>query len=374
MICRSLITIFGVCSARLTQRAALLAILTFIPSFVFAEVEKNDAPAASTPMIDDSTISPPMPKKPPVRAELLANRALAAQLTTNNENDSEIVWLGQDSNAYLGLYLAEFSGNTIGSALILHDNQQHPDWPGLVHTLRTTLPANGWSTLSISIPYFDISIPLPEREIAAQTTTESTVPPQKTETTEATGETDDQTAAVEDSAPNLMESASNAIDTTSAQANTSDNMTESAEYSREQIPDIVDQRIREGIADLQQRSPQPVIVIAIGLSASWAANKAKAMRVKNIRGLVIIDPSKPPHLDGYNIGLDTVDLKIPILDITPAKQQRTLAYKRIRIAKQARHPSFQQRVITGASGNLSQFEHHVVMSIRGWGNRNFLPK
>lgn len=354
------------------QTAALFVILTVTPFLVHAETATTDstegsAPDMPPPSNEISAPSPPSP--PPIRSELLANRILAAQLTASEQDDSEIVWLGEGDDTYLGLFLPDYSGNIIGSALILHDNQQHPDWPGLVHTLRTSLPANGWSTLSISMPYFDLSAPLPEREIPPpHTETEAPLP-----SNEDPGETSDDTSP-ETAAPiNLMESASAAIDQSMGNSEASP-LSDSLEYTRDQVPSIVDQRIREGISHLQGRNPQPVIVIAIGLSASWAANKAKTMRVKDIRGLVIVDPSQPPYLEGFHIGLDTADLKIPVLDIAPADDQRSQAYKRIRIAKQARHPWFQQRVITGSSGNLSSFEHHVVMTIRGWGNRNFLPK
>ena len=85
-------------------------------------------------------------RKPPVRAELTANRALAQELKLHGLNDNEVLWLGEGKNQFLGLMTPDFSGLPLGNILILHDNQQHPDWPGTIHALRTERPKNGWST------------------------------------------------------------------------------------------------------------------------------------------------------------------------------------------------------------------------------------
>jgi len=41
---------------------------------------------------------------------------------------------------------------TKGAAIIMHGRGYHPDWPELVHPLRTDLPESGWHTLSIQMP------------------------------------------------------------------------------------------------------------------------------------------------------------------------------------------------------------------------------
>lgn len=68
---------------------------------------------------------------------------------------SNVTWLTTASKeAFLALYRANQSGQNKGSILILHDQGQHLNWPGLLQHLRTELPHHGWSTLSIALPPF----------------------------------------------------------------------------------------------------------------------------------------------------------------------------------------------------------------------------
>lgn len=69
-----------------------------------------------------------------------------------------------DGPAIPALYLEQTTAASQGGALILHDSAQHPDWPRIVHELRTFLPDAGWSTLSISLPPPPPS-PVPRRSI-----------------------------------------------------------------------------------------------------------------------------------------------------------------------------------------------------------------
>lgn len=59
-----------------------------------------------------------------------------------------------DSNGvrFQALYRPDTSGYPRGGAIILPPLNAHPDWPGVVHLLRTTLPEFGWSTLSLQLP------------------------------------------------------------------------------------------------------------------------------------------------------------------------------------------------------------------------------
>jgi len=59
-----------------------------------------------------------------------------------------------DSNGvrFQALYRPDTSGSPRGGAIILPPLNAHPDWPGVVHQLRTTLPEFGWATLSLQLP------------------------------------------------------------------------------------------------------------------------------------------------------------------------------------------------------------------------------
>lgn len=43
-------------------------------------------------------------------------------------------------------------GRPRGGVILLHGRDMHPDWPGVIHTLRTGLPEHGWETLALQLP------------------------------------------------------------------------------------------------------------------------------------------------------------------------------------------------------------------------------
>jgi len=380
MNCRCLNTFF--------YALILLVVQSITPNlntpFFAAETDAPIDPASSTdPALapngfnNDIEKAPPRElRKPPVRAELTANKALAQELTLLGLNDSEVLWLGEGKKRYLGLITPDFSGTPVGNILILHDNQQHPDWPGNVHALRTELPKNGWSTLSISVPYFDVRVPLPKREekpVVMQKSAAATEEEEKNKMNAADG---DEETSDDEEPKNTMESASEAVEAREIASQNlkktgEDKPPPSVEYPKEEIPNIVEQRIRDGISTLQEQNALPIVVIATGLSATWAINKLSQMQSNDIKGLVIIDPVIPIGIDGFNIEKDIADLKIPILDIIPTTGQRSSAKQRSRIMKKTGNRLYQQRVITGSALNIGQQSHQVVMSVRGWWKRHF---
>ena len=59
----------------------------------------------------------------------------------------------------LALYAENEAPRRIGGAILVHDVGGHPDWPGVIATLRRRLPPGGWSTLSVQMPLPDRSRP-----------------------------------------------------------------------------------------------------------------------------------------------------------------------------------------------------------------------
>ena len=65
--------------------------------------------------------------------------------------DGEAELLKAGDTEFLAIFTeAEDPGSN--AALVLHGMGAHPDWPQVVYPLRTGLPANGWSTLSLQMP------------------------------------------------------------------------------------------------------------------------------------------------------------------------------------------------------------------------------
>lgn len=53
---------------------------------------------------------------------------------------------------FTAIFLEQRSDTPRGGVILLHDQGTHPDWPELIHPLRTALPDVGWSTLSLQLP------------------------------------------------------------------------------------------------------------------------------------------------------------------------------------------------------------------------------
>lgn len=296
-------------------------------------------PPAQTEPAAATTEAPPVLKAPPVREETRRSKVLEEQLK-RVDKETEVIWLGEGDSQFLGLFLADHSGATFANALILHDNLQHPDWPGVVHELRTVLAAHGWNTLSIAMPDYRLLPQLPA----------------------------DSTATPVDPAAAPSPAASAPQNTAPADPTVIPVEEKSVEYLPEQVPDEVDRRARAGSELLRQKSPKPMVVIAIGLSAGFAAKKAQTMLIKDIAGLVIIDPVQPRDAD-FNTDLDAMDLRIPILDIAPEFFPRTDPVVRLHSAGRARQNQFEQRIVRGARPDFSTQENAVIKAVRGWGER-----
>ena len=117
----------------------------------------------------------------------------------------------------------------------------------------------------------------------------------------------------------------------------------------------------------------PIIIIAIGSSATWIAQQAHEMRMKDIAGLVIIDPVKLPDSD-TNPNEDVAGLRIPVLDIAPEYNARTPPIERKKNARRQSRKTYEQHIVMGSGPGFSQSEPQVVKKIRGWAKRVILDK
>ncbi|ETX10444.1 hypothetical protein MUS1_14505 [Marinomonas ushuaiensis DSM 15871] len=72
----------------------------------------------------------------------LKNRQLTHQLDTLEAN----------GDPFLTLYQPSLTSSTQGCVIILHSDNEHPDWPDAVAPLRNALPEHSWCTISIEVP------------------------------------------------------------------------------------------------------------------------------------------------------------------------------------------------------------------------------
>ncbi len=74
--------------------------------------------------------------------------------------DGEPCPLKAGDTGFFGIYTEASDGPTGRAVILLHGMGAHPDWPEVVHPLRTGLPEHGWATLSIQLPVLANDAPL----------------------------------------------------------------------------------------------------------------------------------------------------------------------------------------------------------------------
>lgn len=67
----------------------------------------------------------------------------------------EAVWLEVGDEKILALSTEHTTARAKGGAIIVHGIGAHPNWPEVVHPLRSQLPDHGWMTLSVQMPILE---------------------------------------------------------------------------------------------------------------------------------------------------------------------------------------------------------------------------
>ncbi|MGD8546893.1 MAG: alpha/beta fold hydrolase [Thiohalophilus sp.] len=67
----------------------------------------------------------------------------------------EAVWLDVGNEKVLSLVTEQTTEQAKGGAIVVHGIGAHPNWPEVIHPLRSRLPEQGWTTLSIQMPILE---------------------------------------------------------------------------------------------------------------------------------------------------------------------------------------------------------------------------
>jgi predicted alpha/beta-fold hydrolase len=68
----------------------------------------------------------------------------------------KITWLKTKTKSFLALYTETEGKENLGTAIILHSANGHPNQKKLIHPLRTYLPEHNWATLSLQMPVLGV--------------------------------------------------------------------------------------------------------------------------------------------------------------------------------------------------------------------------
>jgi len=83
--------------------------------------------------------------------DLLREQRIAAEVEAAIQTGKPVRLQAGDVE-FMAIYAGAESDVIRGGVIILHGQGAHPDWPDVIHPLRTELPLHGWETLSIQMP------------------------------------------------------------------------------------------------------------------------------------------------------------------------------------------------------------------------------
>lgn len=367
-------------------RFSATCLLALILPALMLSARAEEPPAE--PAVPEAVTEADVPPQPPVPRQIPyphAARHLAIQeyLTLYQRHD-EILPLISDEQAFYGLLLPGRSATPQGGVLILHDLEQHGQWPVLIAPLREELPDYGWTTLAIELP-----VPVSQPEVRPLPSAEQTAP--EDENTEAatppTAEDgpDEEVVAEEDDsdAPSAGSSAAQqefdddnepALPRLEGLPPLPEDTTETGSSVPAAEPEysvIVTQRIQTGLNDLYNRGQMNLVIIAIGDTAPLAANAVSVWQRERQEGkgitLIMIDARENAATQlPLNDALKS--LEIPVLDLVTLDNQETdwQLKNRMGLMKRLKNDRYQQIILAGSTRS----DPATVRRVRGWLKKN----
>ena len=117
-----------------------------------------------------------------------------------------------------------------------------------------------------------------------------------------------------------------------------------------------------------------MIIIAVGSSATLMLQQVKQDALNGINGLVIVDPLPLTDLEGVDLEMKDLNLRLPLLDIAPEFNPRSDPKIRATNARREHQNQYQQRILRGVSREFRGSEMRLVKAVRGWAEANYRAK
>lgn len=144
----------------------LFAITSVQPSLAQKENTAVEQAPTDTVAKTETTETPPTKANAPIE-RTLPNLAENRQKQLHNQYPAEDIQnLNASGQTFIALWNKDQSGDAYGAVLLLHADGQTANWPNIIEPLRTELPQNGWSTLSIDLQPIRIKQPPAKLEAA----------------------------------------------------------------------------------------------------------------------------------------------------------------------------------------------------------------
>lgn len=243
---------------------------------------------------------------------------------------------GQDIEA---TYLEETLGERHGAIVFLHDQGEQFESYGVVTPLRHSLPAYGWSTLTLAFHYpFDANILLVDE-----------LEPKELEPTE------DQSSEVQ------QEEKETAIDTEN----------EIAETESNSLPIVSNQeRIQAALALLQSKGVERIVFLGHGAGGDLAIELLDTIKTP-ISALVLVGATAMPKSDVFK------EFNFPILDVYGANDldnvPEAVAHRKV-LMKRNDNTRYEVRRISGADHVFSGLTPTLTVTISSWLRKKFVEQ
>jgi len=338
-----------------------------------ASTAEDPQPAATTPSIttEETAIDEAAVENAAADHFLLQQQNLAAELKPD-----ELIWLdvtypeASESVQTLALVREPRTPQAHGAVLILHDKEQHPDWPHIIRPLRLGLPDAGWYTLSMSLPY-ENTAHSPKRDLPSKHSESMELTDQlkaslakAAERKKPTGNTDTQTDEAADTSITKEDLSSEKTD--SADNSVDINLSDQSTKETKAIPydDRALAHVKSALDYIASAGYQNVIIITYRGSANIALKHIKpfapAMTNQGF-ALVMINPILDSEFQ-YDISKAIgKNFQAPVLDIVDSSN--------IGYTQQA-----SERLITARASNVANYHQAKFAIVEGSRQRTLLKR
>lgn len=298
------------------------------------------ADAAAPPATDSAP--------PPVRAPLEERSvedasSLERQLPLPVQ---QILKAGDES--FLALWQAANVGDPSGLVILVPGDGESADWPVVIAPLRTKLPDAGWSTLSVTLPDPQDTVPPRPAEVAPLAAADAPAGDAKPE---------------EKAEDKPTEAATEATPPATAPAEAPPDP-ETLRTIREQR---VLARLDAALGFAKARQAKRIVLLGHGSGAWWAAHYLAAHKSPELGNLLMVSAAVP---DGYVPPLEDLvpGLGVPTGDYfyKDLATEREAALKRLQASKRAKHPAYEQIALKALPGNRDIEQEQLFRRIKGW--------
>ena len=292
--------------------------------------------------------------------------------------EHEKVWLDvqypemESPRQVLAIARSSLLAETHGAILLLHDKEQHADWPQIIRPVRMGLPKWGWFTLSVNLPD-ELRMQQPEREFSAKEYDQIRLSDALKKNLESGSRVRNE--PVSENASSAEETDSAAEDAqaekSAADESVDINLAAASQEEKPKIPYTLRaiSHIEKAMAYLRNQNYQAVIMFVSRQSSELALEYIKKHQTELVSpgfALVMLEPNLPElYIQDLSKWIGT-DFKPPVLDIVDSDDARADSHAELRKLAFERAGTQNYRQIFMPISNSKPFHDSLNKRVRLW--------